>query len=231
MVKSSKRLAFAGKGPALLTVASLALASCGITDPGYEGDPGSSVFYNRYPIKVEEAEVKAGIVAKAGTLGPEQINAVMNFARDARANAESTLMVKWSSGSPQGRKVASEVARMLVDGGVPARMIKIASYKGGADGPLQVSYLRKVAVTKECGDWSDDLNYLPANNEYRNFGCAHQHNIAAMVANPSDFEKPRAMTPAPTGSRVTAMTLFYTTTSTTSSSSSGSGSSSGGSGG
>ncbi len=29
-----------------------------------------------------------------------------------------------------------------------------------------------------------------------NFGCATQHNIAAVVANPEDFETPRTATPA-----------------------------------
>lgn len=232
MVKYSKRFASRSAGLALTALASLAIVSCGMSDQNYDTDPELAAFYDRYPIKVEQAEVKAGVNAKAGVLGPEQINAVMNFARDARANAESTVMVKWSSGSPQGRKVASEVARMLVEQGVPARRVKLGSYSGGADAPLQISYLRKVAVTKECGDWSDNLNYLPSNGEYRNFGCSHQHNIAAMVANPNDFEEARQMSPAPTGSRVTAMTLYYTTTTTTGSIPSSGGSSSGsGSGG
>jgi pilus assembly protein CpaD len=51
-------------------------------------------------------------------------------------------------------------------------------------------------VTKECGDWSDNLSETSTNQNYTNFGCSQQHNLAAMVANPSDFETPRTETSA-----------------------------------
>lgn len=68
---------------------------------------------------------------------------------------------------------------------------------------------RKVAVTKECGDWSDNLAVTRSNTPYRNFGCAYQNNLAAMVANPRDFERPRAMTAASAANRSTAATIYY----------------------
>jgi hypothetical protein len=76
--------------------------------------------------------------------------------------------------------------------------------------PIKVKTVqgRQVAVTKECGDWSENLAYSPANRPYPNHGCALQNNIAAMVANPSDFQRPRAMTPSRAANRATAMTIY-----------------------
>jgi pilus assembly protein CpaD len=39
------------------------------------------------------------------------------------------------------------------------------------------------------------------NKPYHNFGCANQHNMAAMIDNPADLEQPRAETPVYTARR------------------------------
>jgi pilus assembly protein CpaD len=52
------------------------------------------------------------------------------------------------------------------------------------------------AHAKECGAWPEDLSRTQQNEAYENFGCAQQNNIAAMVANPRDLERPRAQTPS-----------------------------------
>ena len=36
-------------------------------------------------------------------------------------------------------------------------MIVQKTYPGPSKGSVQLSYIRSVAVTKECGDWSEDL--------------------------------------------------------------------------
>lgn len=52
------------------------------------------------------------------------------------------------------------------------------------------------AHVKECGEWPKDLSRTSQNDQYENFGCAQQANIAAMVANPQDLIRPRAQTPS-----------------------------------
>ncbi|MGE0240505.1 MAG: CpaD family pilus assembly protein [Parvibaculaceae bacterium] len=52
------------------------------------------------------------------------------------------------------------------------------------------------AHAKACGDWSEDLTETAQNDQYKNFGCAQQSNLAAMVANPRDLERPRTQTPS-----------------------------------
>jgi pilus assembly protein CpaD len=57
-----------------------------------------------------------------------------------------------------------------------------------------VSYLRFVAQPPPCGNWSTNLAEEPMNVPYPDFGCANQHNLGAMVANPADLLGPRSET-------------------------------------
>ena len=62
---------------------------------------------------------------------------------------------------------------------------------------LRLNYPLMVAEAGPCGLWPDDLgpSYDPKhfeNQQYYNFGCATQRNLAAMVANPADLVQPRA---------------------------------------
>jgi pilus assembly protein CpaD len=162
----------------------------------------------RYPIRVAEAPVKMNVSARSGTLAADQLNSVIGFAQDARSNASSRIAVRWSSGSANSRSVAQQAIAVLIDQGVPESMISTGSY-GGSGAVVTMSFMRKVAVTKECGDWSDNLTGDQYNKSYRNHGCATQQNIAAMVANPEDFETPRPMSPAPAGSRMPGIKKYY----------------------
>ena len=52
------------------------------------------------------------------------------------------------------------------------------------------------AHAKECGVWPKEVSRTAQNDQYANFGCFQQNNIAAMVANPQDLVRPRAQTPS-----------------------------------
>lgn len=54
-------------------------------------------------------------------------------------------------------------------------------------GRVRVVVSRSVATVPGCPDWSDDYdgNYMNATS--RNYGCATNSNVAAMVANPEDL--------------------------------------------
>ena len=194
----------------LLTVCSVVLlAGCQIDAADLEDNYVASSHEERYPIRVAEAPVKMQLSAKAGTLRPEQLNSVIGFAQDARNNSSSRISVRWSSGSRNARMVAQEAISVMIEQGVPQSMIATGSYKGSGS-MISMAFMRKVAVTEECGDWSDDLAGDQTNKSYRNHGCATQQNIAAMVSNPEDFQKPRAMSPAPAAARTPGVTKYYT---------------------
>lgn len=208
MLKNVKRRSAANVRPAMLLLSAILLSGCSMYDTAVEDDYVPVTHYDRYPIKVTKVPVKMGIAARAGMLTPEQINAATNFAQDARNNAQSKISIQYPSGG-KSRRAATDIAKIFVDEGVPKGMIGVRSYPGGATSPIRISYVRKVAVTRECGDWSHDLSSDPYNEFHSNYGCATQHNIAAMVARPEDFERPRAMSPIEGANRTAAMSTYY----------------------
>ena len=106
---------------------------------------------------------------------------------------------------------------MLASMGVPAHAITRRSYR--VDDPralptIRLSYPKMAAVAGPCGLWPSDLGpsiYNPSYNEnkqWENFGCSTQHNLAAMVANPSDLVQPRTETAAYTPRRSIAFQKY-----------------------
>lgn len=165
-------------------------------------------YQERFPIRVSSAPVKMNLSASSGSLRPDQINSLIGFAQDARNNATSHVAVRWASGSAKSRQVAHEAVGVLIDQGVPQSMIGTGSYHGSS-AVVSLSFQRKVAVTTECGDWSENLAADYRNLDYPNFGCTAQNNLAAMVANPEDFEQPRAMSPAPAAAQSHVIQKYY----------------------
>jgi pilus assembly protein CpaD len=217
MLNHIKKTTAALLGPALMVGAAGMLTAC---SDALDGDSyPSSAYYENYPIDVRQAPVKMGVAARIGTLKSDQVNAVVNFSRDAYQSAESKVSIRYPSGSVQGRQAASEIAALMAKQGIPRSMISVASYSGGPAAPVQMSFQRKVAVTRECGDWSENLAFTYYNELYPNNGCALQNNIAAMVANPEDLQHPRAMGPSSATARTAAMQIYYTSPTAISSSS------------
>lgn len=208
MYKGFRGMAPVRLGSLTLICSSLLLAGCVYDDPVFEDNYKPVNVSERYPIRVEKAPVKVGIKAPSGVLSAEQMDAVRNFATDARRTASSRIAIRWPSGGGASRQAAQTIGQTLVDQGIPHSMIAFGSYPGGSKEPIRLSFERKVAVTDECGDWSDNLASTSANRPYRNFGCSTQHNIAAMVANPEDFERPRSSSPVLAGNRTQVMKIY-----------------------
>jgi len=49
----------------------------------------------------------------------------------------------------------------------------------------------KARVASECGVWPTDVGSGFRNENYENFGCASQQNLAAIIADPNDLISPR----------------------------------------
>ena len=125
----------------------------------------------------------------------------MRFAREAQAKGTSTVHVGYPKGSPKARKVAGQAVQILTAQGIDRGRILTTQYQG-KNNVVSLSFSQKVAVTKECGDWSRDVANDPQNRPHPDFGCSMQNNVAAMVANPEDLERPRTMDPAYAASRM-----------------------------
>jgi pilus assembly protein CpaD len=164
----------------------------------------------RHPIVVDqERQVLALSVGKGATgLTNGQKDEVADFLGAWRGMGGGRITISAPSGSSNEAAAYHAVAdlrQILKGAGVPDAAISVDAYHdGGGKPPVNLSFVGYVAKGPECGHWPTNLAEEKQNVNYYNFGCAHQHNLAAMVANPRDLVEPRAMTARSSERRDTA---------------------------
>jgi pilus assembly protein CpaD len=196
-------------------VAPLALmglvAACSSTRPVLIDDVyAPSLHYQRFPIEVARGTVKLQVSTASARLTAGQEDAITRFAQQARTSASGYVVVRRPSGNVNADVVAGRVTQILADQGIAPQNQVQTTYRGASGAPVMVAFQRDFATTRECGDWSKDLARTGNNLAYPNFGCAGQHNLAALVANPRDFEQPRTETPADVMRRTKVITDYRT---------------------
>lgn len=156
----------------------------------------------RHPIHVGSIPVSLDLAVPVRGYGltQPQTHELRYFLRDYREKNEGPLVVAAPSGGVNEIAVMhalGDVRREFRRAGISKREVQFDAYSGSgsAAAPIKVSYRTFVANGPECGDWSDSLVRDPKNLPYRNFGCATQRNLAAMIVNPRDLVEPRGMTP------------------------------------
>ena len=87
-----------------------------------------------------------------------------------------------------------QLRQRLIAAGVPASAIRLQLASEGEPDTVTLSYERYTALVPTCGDWSAQMDFNPLNIDYPGFGCAQQHNLGVMVADPADLVEhaPRA---------------------------------------
>lgn len=181
---------------ALPLLAALALSGCGGFNGAQEAQYDAS--YN-HPISVTP-DVPTLNVAASGTLSAQDRAAIDTFAAAYKERGHGPLTVSTPSGSANtaiAMNVLVEVRDQLDKAGIPASRIEYTPYRASSAtgaAPILMSYKQFVAMASPCGDWSDNLAYDPSNTAPRNFGCATQNNLAALIADPADLVTPRTMT-------------------------------------
>lgn len=163
-----------------------------------------SNYKKNHPIIVDEKEqvLDIPVASSAYDLPLASASSVQGFARAFRTSQSKTMTVLVPTGSPNesaARTVASSVVEKLSMSGIPTHRIRQAGYHAsqhGSAAPIRLSYNAITASVKGCGKWPADLasDGGSKNQNYHNFGCGSQSNLAAMVANPADLLGPRGMT-------------------------------------
>jgi pilus assembly protein CpaD len=175
----------------LMAAASITLTAC-VKDLAEDDTYVSSTPSERFPIEYAKGPVTLA-VDNTGSLEPSQVNAVAGFARQSMAGGLTPVYIRRPSGG--GKKMAEDIAGLMINQGLPQHMIRIGSYPAAASAPIQISYVKGYAHTKPCGVWDENLGGDMKNENYANFGCAVQSNMAAMIADPNDLVTPDAVTP------------------------------------
>jgi len=108
-----------------------------------------------------------------------------------------------------------EIQSILAATGVPPNSMLVRTYQAGARtlATVRITYPKITAQAGPCGVWPQDVGpsfnreYFE-NQQYWNFGCAYQRNLAAMVENPADLVQPRNETPADATRRTTVVQKY-----------------------
>ncbi len=200
-------------------VAACALFVCACnTDQQATGAPDVPTDYRqRHPITLQESSrsLELFIGSNRGELNPTQRAQVLSFGLDWKRSATGGLVVDRPIGASNEQSAAEamhEILSILAAAGLPPQSVAVQTYQavGPNLAPVRIRYPKIVAQAGPCGLWPQDVgpnfsrNYTE-NQPPWNFGCAAQHNLAAMVANPSDLVQPRGETPTYTARRTTVL--------------------------
>src|SRR6266436_3187472 len=211
---------------ALVGVAAM-LGACTHTDEAVTASVPDD-YRLRHPIAVQEADQSVVIFVghARGGLSAEQRADVMGLAQTWLHEGTGAINADVPVDTPNARAAADavrEIQSLLAAAGVPPRGLLVRHYHPNDPRQLaaiRLSYPRISAIAGPCGVWPEDLgpsiknkSYLE-NQQYFNFGCAYQRNMAAMVDNPADLLQPRAETPPYTMRRAEAFEKYRKGTST-----------------
>jgi pilus assembly protein CpaD len=155
--------------------------------PAFNGPAQAYDVNQRYPISVQPRMMALSLVYNGqAELDQNSAGQLTRFARDYMAHGSGSISVAGPTNA---------AANLVVDGlleiGVARTQIMVGQAMTGiANNDIRLTYIRYVAEAPPCGDWSTNLAVTAGNVLPPNFGCATQHNVAAMVADPRDLVAP-----------------------------------------
>lgn len=176
-----------------------------------------STYKTKHPIIIDEKEktLDVPIASSSYDLPIPAVSAIQGFATSYKQGSNGLVTILIPSGSPNeaaARGVKSKIVDTLIGEGIPSHRMRTTSYDAGRHGssaPIRLSFSAVSASVEKCGKWPEDLAAVNNENQnYHNFGCAQQNNMAAMIANPADLLAPRGMTPIDASRRNTAIERY-----------------------
>ena len=184
----------------------LVAASCSAR-PGDEKTTFDDPIAN-HPILIQPSSQSLKVNVSPAGLAPADTAHFEAFVGDYQAHGNGKIVIS----APEGARANAEVA-LIADRinamGVNRNQILVASRDAApGDGQIELNYVSYQASTAPCGDWSENLAYTLDNKTSANLGCAVQHNIAAMVADPRDLMGPGQMGAADAARRATVITNY-----------------------
>lgn len=150
-----------------------------------------------HPITVEPVPhtLKLSFSTKEAGLMPDDEGRFMDFVQDFIAHGNGAISVSAPDG-PGSEDTIHYFGDRMAEMGVASSRILVGTHPvANGDDRVEIAYVAFVAHADSCGDWSKNVADTSSNLPTRNFGCANQHNIAAMVADPRDLEAARPMSP------------------------------------
>jgi pilus assembly protein CpaD len=166
-----------------------ALATAACSTPLANGPEQAYDRSERFPISVQPQMMTLRLLYNGQSALDENARGqIARFAQQYLSNGSGSIAVA----PPNGNAAVSDlVIDELLEHGVGRNQIMVGGNNSpGPSDDIRITFIRYVAESPACGDWSANLGFTASNTRPPNFGCATQHNIAAMVADPRDLVAP-----------------------------------------
>lgn len=164
---------------------------------------------DRYPITVRQTRslIEIPVPPHKFALSYEEIDALTVLAAEYRDAGHGPIIIALPVGGGNDEAAVingAEVRDVLYAQGLPYRMIQGTAYaaQGRVDAPLVIMVDRYVAEAPACHEAWDNFADTWRGRNTRNFGCATQANLAAVVTDPGDLLGLRPQDPADAQRRV-----------------------------
>lgn len=160
-----------------------------------------------HPITVEPSyrSIKLPFAAADAGLMPEDSAQFSVFVADFLSGGNGAISITAPAG-PGANAAIRYFGERLASLGVPRDRILVGTREqADSDARVELGYVAYTAHVAACGDWSTDWSDGADNKPPPNFGCAVQHNIAAMVSDPRDLVEPRALDASDATRRATVL--------------------------
>ena len=157
---------------------------------------------DQYAITVDQSPDLVALSVHPTGVSANQRAALQVFAqrwREAGATQAVVVQAPRNSAEPADPHAAAVgIAALLNALGVPPASLRVADYdaEGRPGAPVTVRYERYEAHGPDCLQGWDNLVATKSNGPSRHFGCAATANLAAMIADPHDLERPAPTAPA-----------------------------------
>ena len=157
-------------------------------------------YRTQHPILVSQSEVSRDLIVarSAKKMSSRHRNIGTAFYGKFRQSGANTLRVLLPAGSHNeaaARRVSHDVIAHMKTLGLEKHEVTVSRYHASNHGDaatIRLSYDAIIAdVSSKCGQWTDDLVETSENQNYANYGCSTQNNLAKIIANPADLLGPR----------------------------------------
>lgn len=188
---------------ACVAMAAFSVAAC--STPAFNGPDQAFEVDKSFPISVQPRMMSLSLPYNGqAALDQNTGGQLSRFAEDYVSHGSGSIGVSGPTNA-----AANLVVESLMEMGVARTQIMIGpNTTGAANNDIRVTYIRYVAEAPPCGDWSANLGVSASNTRPPNFGCATQHNIAAMVADPRDLVAPDTSGQADAQRRLTVLDKY-----------------------
>jgi len=188
---TSTRISHALPLVAVLDISAL-LASCHYgTSPANQEETD---YRARYPIGVESEVIETVVYGtQSGTLTTAENTLLDAFVASYVERGQAPLIV--TMGGSGREDFAALVQKAAIDRGLARSEVLVGVDPTLPAEGLTLSFISYTEVVPECGYWYEESSHNLLNANSANFGCATQHNLGLMLADPSDLYGKTQMEP------------------------------------